>query len=117
MLPPAHRAERGHVRYEGARKLAALWVEIMSEGNAALLDDRTMDKPYGWVFFYQSKAFIETRDPLHGLAGNAPIIINRFTNDIRCTGTARPIEHYLADYEATLPPAQKEATPEPRKRA
>ncbi len=101
--------------YEGARKLAALWVEIVSEGNAALLDDVTMKKPYGWVFFYQSKAFIETRDPMQQLAGNAPIIINRFTNDIRCTGTARPIEHYLAEYEATLPSALREATPERRK--
>lgn len=74
----------------------------------------TVLAPARRVFFSQSKAFIETRDPLQALAGNAPIIINRFTNDVRCTGTARRIEHYLAEYEATLPSAQKEAAPERR---
>lgn len=102
------------VRYEGARALAALWVELVSERSAALLDDMTMDRPYGWVFFYQSKRFIETGERMAQLVGNAPIIVNRFTNEIRLTGTARPIEHYLAEYEASLPPAQMLATPERR---
>jgi hypothetical protein len=72
----------------------------------------TMDRPYGWVFFYQARRFLETRDPIQRLAGNAPIIINRFTCELRCTGTKYPVEHYLAEYETTIPPAQMQAKPE-----
>jgi immunity protein 35 of polymorphic toxin system len=100
------------MHYEGARKLAALWVEIATDGGGTILDDMTMDRPYGWVFFYQSARFLETRNPLDQFAGNAPLIINRFTRELRCTGTAHPTEHYLAEYEATLPSAQMQAKPE-----
>ena len=104
------------VRYEAARKLAVLWVDVVSDGEAIVLDDLTMDRPYGWVFFYQARRFVETRDPMQQLGGNAPIIINRFTHELRCTGTDRPVEHYLAEYEATLPLAQMKAAPERRTR-
>jgi hypothetical protein len=104
------------VQYEGARKLAGLWVDVVSDGEAIVLDDMTVDRPYGWVFFYQARRFVETRDPMQQLVGNAPIIINRFSDELRCTGTAHPVAHYLAEYEATLPSAQMQATPQRRTR-
>jgi hypothetical protein len=105
------------MRYEGARKIASAWVEAVTDGAGAILDEHTMDRPYGWVFFFQSKRSLERRNPLDGYAGNAPIIINRFTHEVRVTGSARAVEHYLAEYEATLPAAQMMATPERRNRA
>ena len=36
----------------------------------------------------------------------------RFDGEIRVTGTAKPIEEYLAEYEATLPPARLKMEPE-----
>ena len=71
-----------------------------------ILDDATIVKPYVWIFFYQSKAYLDSGDFSELLAGNAPLIVDRSAGELRVTGTARPIDDYLAAYEATLPPAR-----------
>jgi hypothetical protein len=72
----------------------------------ALVPEQTIEKPYGWVFSYNSLKWIESRSFDDMLLGNAPIIVDRFEGEIRVTGTAHPTEHYLARYEASLPPAR-----------
>jgi hypothetical protein len=68
-----------------------------------VVDEATIERPWGWVFFYNSKRFLETRDFLHALAGNAPpFIVNRHTGEMRATGTAYRTEHYIAEYERSL---------------
>ncbi|WP_420106728.1 YrhB domain-containing protein [Herbaspirillum huttiense] len=71
-----------------------------SDVSFAILDDQTVERPFGWVFFYQSRRHLETRDPSEVLAGNAPLIVDRLTGKITETGTAHPLEHYLSKYEA-----------------
>ena len=70
--------------------------------DCAILQNETIEKDWGWVFFYQSKAFIKTGDFRDMLAGNAPYIVNRYSGEIQVTGTAYPIEHYIQKYEETL---------------
>jgi hypothetical protein len=60
----------------------------------------TIERPFGWVFFYNSKQFLETGDISQALVGNAPLIVDRTDGSVHVTGTAEPIEHYLKDYEA-----------------
>ena len=57
-----------------------------------VLDNQTIDKDWGWVFFYQSLEFIESGDFEDMHAGNAPYIVNRKTGELVVTGTALPIE-------------------------
>ena len=83
------------MNYTQARELAATWVRLVSEDEAALVDEHTIKKPYGWVFFYQAKEGM--------LGGNAPIVVNRLSYELRVTGTALRTEAYLEEYEATLP--------------
>jgi len=52
----------------------------------------------GWVFFYNSKKFSETRNPLDGYGGNSPIIYDRLKEQIQFTGTARPLDYYVNKY-------------------
>jgi hypothetical protein len=40
-----------------------------------ILDGNTVQAESGWVFFYNSKEFIETRNPIAALAGNGPIFV------------------------------------------
>jgi hypothetical protein len=42
-----------------------------------LMNDKTITANEGWVFFYNSKDFIETGDPRDALAGNGPIFVDR----------------------------------------
>ncbi len=68
-----------------------------------IIDSATIVRPYGWVFFYQSRRYLESGDELEMVAGNAPLIVNRFTGAVTVTGTAHPIGLYLAEYELHLP--------------
>src|SRR2546421_12720592 len=92
--------------YKKAQQLAAAWVEICFDGKAALMLEHTITKPYGWVFCYQSRSYIETRDERQMLLGVSAILVDRVNGEIVVTGTARPIEKFLAEYEAKIPPAR-----------
>jgi hypothetical protein len=99
--------------FRKAAALATAWVDILLEGQACIVREATIAKPYGWIFFYQSKQYIETGDFSAQLLGNAPIIIDRTTSEIRVTGTRLPLEHYLAEYEQILPSAALQRAPQP----
>lgn len=63
-----------------------------------LRDELTQEHDFGWVFFHDSKRFIETGDAAHRLAGNAPLIVDR--NDGRATfvPTGQPLDDALRRY-------------------
>jgi sulfate adenylyltransferase subunit 1 (EFTu-like GTPase family) len=67
-----------------------------------ILDKYTIEKAFGWVFFYSSKKYEETGKISYALAGNAPIIVNKFDGSLHITGTAFETDHYIAEYEANL---------------
>lgn len=102
--------------YEKALRVVKVYVDASTDGGGVVLEDKTIDKPYGWIFFYQSRKFVESGDPLEGYAGNAPLIFNRVFGEYRVTGTAHPIERYIEEYEHGLPPAQLAMKPQVRRR-
>lgn len=63
-----------------------------------LLDSKTLERQFGWVFFYDSRQHAETGDFRHALAGNAPIVVTRHDGKIHETGTALPLEEYLQKF-------------------
>ena len=85
-----------------ATKIALAYIsklEQSTEDPVILLESKTIEKPFGWVYFYDSKLYIETGEFECQLLGNAPLIINRNSGKIHVTGTAYPIEHYIEEYE------------------
>ena len=91
---------------EQARLLARAWLEIVMGGRAAILDEQTRTLSFGWVFFYQSTAYLSTGSVGDLLAGNAPFIVDKYTSEIRVLGTARPLEAYLEEYETARRPSR-----------
>ena len=65
-----------------------------------VLEHLALEFELGWVFFFQSRSFVESGDPVDMLAGNAPYIVNRHTGELRVTGTAQPIAYYIDRYVA-----------------
>jgi Immunity protein 35 len=59
---------------------------------------KTQVESFGWVFFYQTKEFLETGNLSAMLAGNAPFIVNRRDGVIHVLGTANPVDVYLKEY-------------------
>ena len=78
--------------------LATLNVYDDDSDRLVIVIEETIERPYGWFFFYDSEAFIKTQDFSHAIAGNAPILVDREGN-IRVTGTAYPIEKYILDFD------------------
>lgn len=72
-----------------------------------ILDEHTIEEDFGWVFFYQSKQYLETNDFRFALAGNAPYIVNKLDGSIHVTGTAHPTEYYIQNYRESGNPHRK----------
>ena len=70
----------------------------------SLFHDRTTEIKNGWIFFYQSTRFIQTRDRDHFLFGNAPLIVDSRRGSVLVTGTAGPTETYITNFEETGDP-------------
>jgi hypothetical protein len=64
-----------------------------------LVEEETIEKDFGWIFFYNSKEFLEDHNLSYMLAGNAPIIVDRHDGSVHKTGTAYSINHYIKEYE------------------
>jgi len=42
-----------------------------------ILDDATEEGDFGWVFYYESRQYLETKNRSHRLAGNEPFVVDR----------------------------------------
>lgn len=62
---------------EAREKVQALLVRKgkFVDGGFAILDGLTTEKPYGWLFFYDSRRHVETGDIADAIAGNGPIVV------------------------------------------
>lgn len=69
------------------------------EDSLVLLHDETIEKSWGWVFFYQSKRYVDTGNPSAILAGNGPVVILRESGSIHHLGTAFSPEDEIAEFE------------------
>jgi Immunity protein 35 len=74
---------------------------LPEDDELVILDESTIEKPWGWVFFHTSRKWLETKDFRYALAGNAPTLVERSTGKLLSTGTALSIESYIENYERT----------------
>ena len=81
-----------------ATEIAERWVMRCAADsglNLKLNRDATLERDFGWVFFYGPD------DMSILIAGNAPIIVDRTSGSVHVTGTAPPLEQYLETYART----------------
>lgn len=72
-----------------------------------IMHEQTIDRQFYWVFFYNSKTFLETGNLSFALAGNSPLIVDKINGEIFETGTARPIDFYMERFEKEMLPLLK----------
>ena len=90
---------------ETAKQTAEDFVNSQYENpgdNLVVIDSETIEKPYGWVFFYCSRLFLQTGDSRYELGGNAPIVVLRADGSLRSLPTAYSTERGLEILEAQL---------------
>jgi Immunity protein 35 len=86
-----------------ALDLAVCWCRIVSAQDCVILTKHTQKLPYGWVFFYDSRAYLKSGKSKDMMVGNVPFLVDRVSGEIRVLGTAKPLRSYLLRYEAELP--------------
>lgn len=90
------------ISLEIARELVCQYLSRQEQeiGEALqLIDSETIEQSFGWIFFYNSKHYLETGDFSNMLVGNAPLIVDKCYGNVYITGTALPIDSYIADFE------------------
>lgn len=81
-----------------AREIALRYLKPMERCSGCalvILDSETVEKSFGWIFFYQSGRYLKSGNISDMLAGNAPIVVARADGRVHATGTAFPVEYYL----------------------
>ena len=73
---------------------------LIEEGDEAVINDAlTLAKPYGWVFFYNSREFYESGNPLDGFGGNGPAVVTH-EGAVHLLGSSQSVGDSLAELEA-----------------
>jgi len=86
-----------------AREIAQKWLDTnckMPDDRLLIRDEFTKEHSFGWVFCYHRERWLQTRGFKYEIAGNAPLIVDRADGSVHVTGTARPLEHYISEYES-----------------
>jgi len=74
-------------------------VDLPPGDELVLVDDDTLEREWGWVFFFASRRWCETGDSAYRSEGEGPLIVNRFDGSVSRTGTGRPSEYYVTRYD------------------
>ena len=73
-------------------------LKINPELDLIIFDEHTLETDIGWVFFWNSRQYIEQGDYRYALAGNGPFLVDRCDGSIHQFPTAYPTEENLERY-------------------
>jgi hypothetical protein len=68
-------------------------------GGCAIMLEQTIDKSYGWIFFYNSKCYLKTGNPLEALGGNGPLVVERADGRVHALGSGQDPDDAIAEFE------------------
>jgi hypothetical protein len=90
------------VNQQDARKLVLTQIneEYNIPGDELVIrDEKTIEKSYGWIFFYNSKRYLQTQEIHYLVIGNGPIIFERDSGNIVRLTSACSANESIEDYE------------------
>ncbi|WP_324726109.1 YrhB domain-containing protein [Actomonas aquatica] len=78
----------------------------MSDDEPAIVDEATKEEYFGWVFFYNSRRYLETKKISFALAGNGPVVVDGASGTVTILGSAGGVDHQLSEYRRQKKPIQ-----------
>jgi len=89
--------------FQDARNIAVAAINktpaIGDNSGFTIIDSATLEKPYAWIFNYNSRLFLETGDLKYALGGNAPLFISKIDGKISIFQTGLSIDGMIDKYE------------------
>ncbi|WP_317440821.1 YrhB domain-containing protein [Streptomyces collinus] len=95
-----------------ARTTAAEYIQNLSasmQTGLVLVDDHTRDEDWCWVFFYDSRAHLESGEDRDMLVGTGPLVVVRATGTLHTFGSSTSVDEALDEVR----PAADVARPAP----
>jgi hypothetical protein len=74
---------------------------LSTDHELVIMDDKTVERPFGWVFFYTTRKYLETHDRQYLLPGTAPLVVNREDGSTEYLPTSMPPARAIEHYEKT----------------
>ncbi|MBD2491579.1 YrhB domain-containing protein [Aulosira sp. FACHB-615] len=71
----------------------------VSDDELVIIHERTIEKQWGWVFFYQGKRWVETNDRRYKILGLYPIVIEKEDGTLNYLTLLKTIEESIQAYE------------------
>ena len=86
--------------------------EILSKSSHdfVIIDRNTIEKDYGWIFFYTTRRYLETSNPSFLVPGTAPMVVTR-AGEIARLSSSVPPPQAIAMFEAEWRRARDARTP------
>ncbi len=72
------------------------------DDEVVVVEPRTIERDFGWVFSYESRKALETNDIRYALSGNGPIIVDRYDGSLHRFGSLCSRRDAFDAYEAEL---------------
>jgi hypothetical protein len=74
--------------------------QFLNNPQLVLIQTPVHEGDYGWIFSYQSKKFMETKDGLYALMGNQPLLVDKHTSTVVHVSTRHSFDQSVANYLA-----------------
>ncbi|MCI2245825.1 YrhB family protein [Xanthomonas sp. PPL568] len=81
------------INFEEALKIAEAYI-CDDEYDLQISEVRSL--PKCWIFFFQTREFIETRNPSAQLAGNGPFLIDKESGKMHILNTFEDVEKQIS---------------------
>ena len=96
MMPPIN---AGNVSKDQALAIAQKVLAEDKIHDLVILKDKTVERPFGWVFFYVTRRYAETGDKQYLLPGTAPLVVLRADGATEYLPTSIPPDRAIEIYE------------------
>lgn len=90
------------LQFQQARQIAELEIKnhwTIPNDSPVIVDKETIEKPYAWIFFYNSKHWLETGDFNYAIAGNSPLFVAKTNGHVSKFGTGYSVDEMIDKYE------------------
>ena len=91
------------ITFEQARAIALAEIaKALPKYDFVLLDEETVAKPYGWIFWYNTRKYLETGNIMDATPGNAPFVVDNTDGNVHYLSTGVPFTEALRTVERSL---------------
>lgn len=68
-----------------------------------ITNDKKRELTFGWLFWWVSKKYLETGDPVWGYLGNAPVLVDKYTGTLQYVDSVnQSIDEFVEKYRKTM---------------